>query len=276
MARFAAPAAVTEFAMLVHPDFDPIAFSLGPLHVRWYGLMYLLGFLAGWALGRYRAKQPGSGWTAAQVDDLVFYIALGVILGGRIGYVLFYGFEGFLNDPLLLLRVWEGGMSFHGGLLGVVLAMLVFARRHHQGFWVTTDFIAPLIAPGIFFGRIGNFINGELWGRVTDLPWAMVFRQAGDHLPRHPSQLYQAALEGLALFVIVWLFSARPRPTMAVSGVFALAYGGFRLLVEFVRQPDAHLGYLAFGWLTMGQLLSLPMIGIGAALLALAYRRRPS
>jgi phosphatidylglycerol---prolipoprotein diacylglyceryl transferase len=158
----------------------------------------------------------------------------------------------------------------------VVLAMLVFARRHHQGFWVTTDFIAPLIAPGIFFGRIGNFINGELWGRVTDLPWGMVFRQAGDHLPRHPSQLYQAALEGLALFVIVWLFSAKPRPTMAVSGVFALAYGGFRLLVEFVRQPDAHLGYLAFGWLTMGQLLSLPMIGIGAALLALAYRRRPS
>ena len=276
MAGFAASAALTEFSMLVHPDFDPVAFSLGPLHVRWYGLMYLFGFLAGWALGRYRAKQPGFGWTAAQVDDLVFYIALGVILGGRVGYVLFYGFEGFLRDPLLLFRVWEGGMSFHGGFLGVLLAMLVFARRHQQRYWATVDFIAPLIAPGIFFGRIGNFINGELWGRVTDLPWGMVFAQAGDHLPRHPSQLYQAALEGLALFVIVWLFSAKPRPTMAVSGVFALAYGVFRLLAEFVRQPDAHLGYLAFGWLTMGQLLSLPMIGVGVALLALAYRRRPA
>ncbi len=260
--------------MLIHPDFDPVAFSLGPLHVRWYGLMYLLGFLAGWALGRHRVKQPNSGWTVEQMDDLVFYIALGVILGGRIGYVLFYGFGNFLRDPLTLFRVWEGGMSFHGGFLGVLLAMTLFARRHHKAFWRTMDFVAPLIPLGLFFGRIGNFINGELWGRVTDLPWGMVFRQTGDGLPRHPSQLYEAALEGVALFLIVWLFSAKPRPTMAVSGVFALSYGIFRFLVEFVRQPDPQLGYLAFGWLTMGQLLSLPLIVLGVMLLTLAYRRQ--
>ena len=262
--------------MLVHPDFDPVAFALGPLQVRWYGLMYLLGFVAGWALGRYRAKRPGSGWTVEQVDDLVFYIALGVILGGRIGYILFYSFGSFLHNPLTLFRIWEGGMSFHGGFLGVLLAMALFARKYRRGFWPTVDFIAPLIAPGILFGRLGNFINGELWGRVTDLPWGMVFRQTGDGLPRHPSQLYEAALEGVALFVIVWLFSAKPRPTMAVSGVFALAYGIFRFLVEFVRQPDPQLGYLAFGWLTMGQVLSLPLIAVGAVLLSLAYRRRVS
>ena len=260
--------------MLVHPDFDPVAFSLGPLHVRWYGLMYLLGFLAGWALGRYRVKRPGSGWTAEQMDDLVFYIALGVILGGRIGYILFYNFSSFLHNPLVLFRIWEGGMSFHGGFLGVLLAMVLFARKHQKGFWATIDFVAPLIPPGLFFGRIGNFINGELWGRVTDASWGMVFRQTGDSLPRHPSQLYEAALEGVALFLIVWLFSARPRPTMAVSGVFALSYGVFRFLVEFVRQPDAQLGYLAFGWLTMGQLLSLPLIAVGTILLMLAYRRK--
>ncbi|HOW61474.1 MAG TPA: prolipoprotein diacylglyceryl transferase [Candidatus Contendobacter sp.] len=260
--------------MLIHPDFDPVAFSLGPLHVRWYGLMYLLGFLAGWALGRYRASRPNSGWTAAQVDDLVFYIALGVILGGRIGYILFYSFGNFLRDPLALFRVWEGGMSFHGGFLGVLLAMVLFARKHYKGFWPTMDFVAPLIPPGLFFGRIGNFINGELWGRVTDLPWGMVFRQTGDGLPRHPSQLYQTALEGVALFLIVWLFSAKPRPAMAVSGVFALSYGVFRFLVEFVRQPDPQLGYLAFGWLTMGQILSLPLIAVGIVLLTLAYRRQ--
>lgn len=262
--------------MLVHPDFDPVAFALGPLQVRWYGLMYLLGFVAGWALGRYRAKRPGSGWTVEQVDDLVFYIALGVILGGRIGYILFYSFGSFLHNPLTLFRIWEGGMSFHGGFLGVLLAMALFARKYRRGFWPTVDFIAPLIAPGILFGRLGNFINGELWGRVTDLPWGMVFRQTGDGLPRHPSQLYEAALEGVALFVVVWLFSAKPRPTMAVSGVFALAYGIFRFLVEFVRQPDPQLGYLAFGWLTMGQVLSLPLIAVGAVLLSLAYRRRVS
>lgn len=261
--------------MLVHPDFDPVAFSLGPLQVRWYGLMYLLGFISGWLLGRYRARQPSSVWSVAQVDDIVFYIALGVILGGRIGYILFYGFDAFLHNPLILFRIWEGGMSFHGGFLGVLVAMALFARKHHKPFWVTVDFIAPLIAPGILFGRIGNFINGELWGKVTDAPWGMVFRQAGDGLPHHPSQLYEAALEGVALFFIVWLYSAKPRPTMAVSGVFALSYGIFRFLVELVRQPDAHLGYLAFGWLTMGQVLSLPLILVGVVLLSLAYSRKP-
>ncbi len=174
----------------------------------------------------------------------------------------------------MLFRVWEGGMSFHGGFLGVLVAMVLFSRKYQKPFWVAVDFIAPLIAPGILFGRLGNFINGELWGKVTDLPWGMVFRQTGDQLPRHPSQLYEAALEGVALFLIVWLFSAKPRPAMAVSGVFALGYGVFRLLVEFVRQPDPQLGYLAFGWVTMGQLLSLPLIAVGVLLLALAYQRR--
>lgn len=260
--------------MLVHPDFDPVAFSLGPLQVRWYGLMYLFGFLAGWALGRYRARQPNSTWQAQQVDDLLFYIALGVILGGRIGYVLFYNSDALLSDPLLLIRIWEGGMSFHGGLLGVLAAMALYARKLGRGFFEVTDFIAPLIPPGLFFGRIGNFINGELWGRVSDVPWAMVFHTPGaGELPRHPSQLYQAALEGLALFLILWLYSARPRPTMAVSGLFLIGYGTFRILVEFVREPDAHLGYLAFGWLTMGQLLSLPMLLFGAWLMAVAHRQ---
>ena len=260
--------------MLVHPNFDPVAFSLGPLHVRWYGLMYLLGFLVGWALGRYRAKRPGSGWTVEQMDDVVFYIALGVILGGRIGYILFYSFGNFAHDPLILFRIWEGGMSFHGGFLGVLLAMALFARKYHKGFWATVDFVAPLIAPGLLFGRLGNFINGELWGRVTDLPWGMVFQQTGDGLPRHPSQLYEATLEGVVLFLIVWLFSNKPRPTMAVSGVFALCYGSFRFLIEFVRQPDVQLGYIAFDWLTMGQLLSLPLMATGVILLSLAYRRK--
>jgi phosphatidylglycerol:prolipoprotein diacylglycerol transferase len=261
--------------MLVHPDFDPVALSLGPLQVRWYGLMYLLGFIGGWLLGRYRAHQAGSAWCTEQVDDVVFYIALGVILGGRVGYILFYGFDAFLHNPLILFRIWEGGMSFHGGFLGVLLAMVLFARKHRKPFWGTVDFIAPLVPPGILFGRIGNFINGELWGKVTDVPWGMVFRQANDGLPHHPSQLYEAALEGVALFFIVWLYSAKPRPTMAVSGVFALAYGIFRFLVELVRQPDAHLGYLAFGWLTMGQVLSLPLILVGVVLLSLAYGRKP-
>ncbi len=260
--------------MLVHPDFDPVAFSLGPLKVRWYGLMYLLGFVAGWLLGRYRAARPASGWTREQVDDLVFFIALGVILGGRIGYVLFYNFGAFLDNPLMLFKVWEGGMSFHGGLLGVLLAMGVYAGKVNKGYFEVTDFIAPLITPGLFFGRIGNFINGELWGRVSDVPWAMVFHTPGaGPLPRHPSQLYQAALEGVALFLILWLYSAKPRPTMAVSGLFLLCYGIFRFAVEFVREPDAHIGYIAFGWLTMGQLLSLPMILFGIVLLVWAYRR---
>jgi phosphatidylglycerol:prolipoprotein diacylglycerol transferase len=260
--------------MLIHPNFDPVAFSIGPLKVRWYGLMYLFGFVAGWLLGRYRASRPGSGWQPAQVDDLIFYAALGVILGGRIGYVLFYGFRAFLDNPLMLFKVWEGGMSFHGGLIGVLLAMWLFARRVNKNLFAITDFLAPLAPLGLFFGRIGNFINGELWGRVSELPWAMVFHTPGaGPRPRHPSQLYEAALEGVVLFIILWLYSAKPRPTKAVSGLFLICYGLFRCMVELVREPDAQIGFIAFQWLTMGQLLSLPMILFGMVLMALAYRR---
>ncbi|MBE01663.1 prolipoprotein diacylglyceryl transferase [Marinobacter lutaoensis] len=259
--------------MLTHPQFDPIAVSLGPLKIHWYGLMYLVGFLAGWWLGRLRARRPGSPITEAQMGDLLFYLALGVILGGRFGYVLFYNFGAFLQDPLWLFRIWEGGMSFHGGLLGVILAMVWYGHKTGAGFWRLADFVAPLVPVGLGAGRIGNFINGELWGKPTDVPWAMVFPQAPDALARHPSQLYQFALEGVALFLILWWFSARPRPRMAVSGLFLLCYGVFRFLVEFVRQPDPQLGYLAFDWLTMGQVLSTPMIAAGALLMFIAYRR---
>ncbi|QKT02974.1 prolipoprotein diacylglyceryl transferase [Ectothiorhodospiraceae bacterium 2226] len=261
--------------MLTYPDIDPVAFSIGPLAVHWYGLMYLFGFAAAWWLGRRRARAPHWGIGAQQVDDLVFYNVLGVILGGRLGYILFYNFGEWMADPLMLLRVWEGGMSFHGGLLGVLIATWWYAHRNGYAFFQLTDFIAPLVPIGLGLGRLGNFINGELWGRVTDLPWGMVFPGAGP-LPRHPSQLYQFALEGVALFVILWLYSARPRPTMAVSGLFLIGYGVFRFLVEFAREPDAHLGYLAFGWLTMGQVLSLPMILVGVGLFWLAHKRAPA
>jgi len=260
--------------MLRHPGFDPVAVEIGPLKVRWYGLMYVLGFLAAWWLGRRRAARPGSGWDPAEVGDLLVYAAFGVILGGRLGYVLFYGLETALADPLWALRVWEGGMSFHGGLLGVVVALWLYGRRTGRGFWAVADFCAPLVPPGLLFGRIGNFINGELWGRPTDLPWGVVFPLAGPE-PRHPSQLYEAALEGLVLFAVLWWFTSRPRPPMAASGLFLLLYGIFRFVVELVREPDRHLGHVAFGWMTMGQLLSLPMIVGGAALLAWAWRARP-
>ncbi len=272
--------------MLTYPIIDPIAVSLGPLKVHWYGLMYLLAFLGGWWLGRLRAARPGSGWTVQEVDELLFYIALGVILGGRSGYVLFYAFPAFLSDPLMLFRIWEGGMSFHGGLLGVLVAMWLFGRRFGHSFFEATDFIAPLFPVGLGAGRIGNFINAELWGKPADLPWAMQVpcwrvpelcqglpMGTEFSLPLHPNQLYEAGLEGLALFLLLWLYSARPRPTMAVSGLFLLGYGLFRFLVELVRVPDAHLGYLAFDWLTMGQILTIPMLVGGLLLLLLAYRR---
>ncbi len=260
--------------MLAYPAFDPIALQIGPIAVRWYGLMYLFGFLGGWLLGRWRLKQSRFGWNAAQMDDVIFYIALGVVLGGRLGYVAFYTpwWQVLPHDPLMPLRIWEGGMAFHGGLIGVLIALWLFGRHHRKTFFETTDFIAPLIAPGLFFGRLGNFINGELWGRVTDVPWGMVFPNGGP-LPRHPSQLYQAALEGLLLFILVWWFSAKPRPRMAVSAVFLVGYGTCRFIGEFYRQPDLQLGFIAFNWLTMGQLLSLPMIVIGLGLLGWAYRR---
>ena len=260
--------------MLTHPQFDPVAVHIGPFGVHWYGLMYLLGFAAAWALGRWRAQRPGSTWQAQEVGDLLFYAALGVVLGGRLGYVLFYQPAHHLAHPLDVLKVWQGGMSFHGGLLGVLAAAWLYGRKTGRGFFGVTDFVAPLVPPGLLFGRLGNFINGELWGRPADVPWAMVFPQAGDALARHPSQLYEAALEGLVLFALLWWFSARPRPRMAVSGLFLLGYGAARFAVEFFRQPDAFLGYVALDWLTMGQVLCLPMLLAGVAMMVLAYRRQ--
>jgi len=270
--------------MLRYPQIDPVALPLGPIKIHWYGLMYLVAFASAWLLGRYRAARPGSGWQPGWVDDVIFYGVIGTILGGRLGYMLFYGAGQWMADPLSVVRIWEGGMSFHGGLIGVTIALWLFARRHGVPFWQVADFVAPLVPPGLFAGRIGNFINGELWGGPTDLPWGMALPCArfGDFCrdlppgaewsrPLHASQLYEAALEGLVLFLILWTFSARPRPSMAVSGLFLLCYGVFRFLVELVRLPDAHLGYLAFGWVTMGQVLSVPMILFGAILLRLAY-----
>lgn len=258
--------------MLTYPAIDPVALQLGSLKIHWYGLMYLTGFAAAWWLGMRRARQPGSTLTPQHVHDLIFYGALGVVLGGRIGYILFYDLASYLAEPLNILKLWQGGMSFHGGLAGVLFALWLYARKLQQQFFVLTDFVAPLVPIGLGAGRIGNFINGELWGKVSDVPWAMVF-PGGGPLARHPSQLYQAVLEGVLLFIILWIYSARPRPVMAVSGLFLLLYGLFRLTVEFVRLPDAHLGYLAFGWLTMGQLLSLPMLLAGAGLLLFSRRR---
>jgi phosphatidylglycerol:prolipoprotein diacylglycerol transferase len=254
-----------------YPDIDPVAFGIGPLQVRWYGLMYLGGFALGWLGIRSRARRDDSPLPPARVDDLIFYVALGVILGGRIGYMLFYNTGELLSHPLSLFAVWQGGMSFHGGLIGVLIALALFARRQGQPFFALTDFAAPWVPPGLGLGRVGNFINGELWGRPTspDAPWAVVV----DGVPRHPSQLYEALLEGLVLFLLLWGFSLKPRPRMAVSGAFLIGYGSFRSLVELVRLPDAHIDYLAFGWLTMGHVLSAPMIVAGVVLLALAYRR---
>ena len=259
--------------MLTYPNIDPIALQLGPLKIHWYGIMYLVAFGAAWWLGVRRARKPDSGWSDEQISDVIFYGAMGTVLGGRIGYTLFYGFSSFLHDPLMIFRVWEGGMSFHGGLLGVLVAMWLFGRRHQRKFFEITDYIAPLVPVGIAAVRFANFINGELWGKITTVPWGMVFPTGGP-LPRHPSQLYEMFFEGIVLFVIVWFFSARKRPRMAVSGVFALGYGSFRFLLEFVRQPDIQIGYLAGGWFTMGQLLSTPLILLGIVLLILAYRRK--
>ncbi len=260
--------------MLTYPEIDPVAIAIGPVAVRWYGVAYVAGIGVGWWLGRRRAaREPWRGWTPQHVDDLVFFFALGAVLGGRIGYVLFYDFSRFLSDPLVAVRIWEGGMSFHGGLLGAVAAAAWFARRHGFEFFRVSDFLAPLAPPGLGAGRIGNFVNAELWGKPAEVPWAMVFPGAGPQ-PRHPSQLYEAALEGLALFAVLWWFSRRPRPRMAVSGLFLAGYGAARGLVEFAREPDAHLGYLAFGWLTMGQLLSVPMLLAGAAMLWRGRRLR--
>jgi phosphatidylglycerol:prolipoprotein diacylglycerol transferase len=254
--------------MLTYPGFNPIAFQVGPVKVHWYGIMYLLGFAAAWWLGRRRAARPGSSWKPHDVDDLIFFSMLGVIIGGRVGYVLFYGLKFWSEDPWYPFKIWEGGMSFHGGLLGVVAALTLFAWRRRRHPADVYDFTVPLPALGLFFGRLGNFINGELWGKVTTVPWG--FQVNGQ--VRHASQLYEAALEGLLLFAVLWWFTARPRPRWAPSGLFLLIYGSARSLIEFVRVPDEHIGYLAGGWFTEGQLLSLPMIAAGITLLVWAYR----
>ncbi len=261
--------------MLVHPQFDPVAFSVGPLSVRWYGLMYLVAFVQFIWLGRLRIRSRPSILSVEQLDDLLFYGMLGVIVGGRLGQVLFYEPAYFLEHPLEIVAVWKGGMSFHGGFLGVLVAMALWARKSGQNWWDLTDFIAPLVPLGLAAGRLGNFINGELWGRVADasLPWAMVFPQAGDLQPRHPSQLYHIGLEGLLLFAILWLFSRRPRQRGAVSGLFLIGYGTCRFFTEFFREPDHGIFGQSYT-ISMGQWLSLPMIVIGLGLLFVASRRK--
>ena len=256
--------------MLQYHAFNPIAIEIGPLKVHWYGIMYLIGFGAGWWLARIRATRPGSTWKANDVDDFVFYAMLGVILGGRIGYVLFYGLSYWENDPWYPLKIWEGGMSFHGGLLGVLAAIAVFAVRQGRNIADVFDFGAPLPGIGLMAGRIGNFINGELWGKATTVAWGFQV----DGQVRHASQLYEAFFEGLVLFAVLWWFTSTPRPRFAPSGLFLVIYGTARFVIEFVRVPDEHLGYLAQGWVTMGQILSLPMIIVGVILLAVAYQRR--
>ena len=250
--------------MLVHPHFDPVALQIGPIAVRWYGLMYLVAFAAFWWLGRVRGARGDAPVKPAQVEDLLFHGVVGVIAGGRLGYVLFYKPAYYLSHPLESFAIWQGGMSFHGGFLGVLVAMAIYARRHRIDWWRLMDFVAPLVPLGLAAGRLGNCINGELWGRGTDAAWGMVFRGAGP-LPRHPSQLYQFALEGLGLFALLWWFSSKPRPRAQVSAAFLAGYGAFRFIAEFWREPDDFLGLLALG-LSMGQWLSLPMILAGAAL----------
>lgn len=258
--------------MFVHPQFDPIAIHIGSFGIHWYGLMYLTGFLAFLGLGRWQIKyRPWHGWTVQMLDDALFFGALGVILGGRIGYVLFYQFNYFIQHPAEIFAVWQGGMSFHGGFLGVLLAMVVFARKYQLRWLAIMDFVAPLVPIGLGAGRLGNFINGELWGRVTNAEWGMVFPKVDTQL-RHPSQLYEFALEGIVLFLILWIYSAKPRAAGAISALFLIGYGSFRFLVEFTREPDDYLGLLSMG-LSMGQWLSLPMIVLGAIMFAVVNKK---
>jgi len=262
--------------MLTHPNIDPVAISIGPLSVHWYGIMYMLAFSAAWLIASREAKRPHAVIESKHVEDLIVYGALGVILGGRIGYILFYNFSAWLQDPLLIFRIWEGGMSFHGGFLGVISAIYLYSRKINVPFFGTLDFLAVITPLGLGFGRIGNFIGQELWGRETDVSWGMVFPRDPDALVRHPSQLYQAFFEGLVLFCIIYWFTRKPRPRLAATSLAIFAYGAFRFFVEFFREPDSHLQELAFGWVTRGQVLSIPMIVIGLALLVWAYRYKPA
>jgi len=259
--------------MFTFPQFNPVVISLGPLSIHWYGVMYIIAFGGAWVLASYRRNMKPNQWSTDQISDLIFYGAIGAVVGGRLGSVFFYNFDRFLEDPLWVFRVWEGGMSFHGGLLGVGVALYFYSKSLRKGFWETIDFIVPFVPFGLGAGRIGNFIGGELWGRPTDVPWGMVFPHV-DQLPRHPSQLYEVALEGVALFILLWWFSSNPRPRLAVSGVFALGYGSFRFFIEFFREPDQQIGLIAFEWLTMGQLLSVPMAAGGILLLFLSYNKQ--
>lgn len=259
--------------MLPYPEIDPVALALGPVKIHWYGLTYLAGLAFAWWLAVRRTARPNCALQRSQVDDLIFYAALGVVLGGRLGYTVFYGWDKVMEDPTWLLRVWQGGMSFHGGLLGVMLAMYLFSRSRKIALGDLFDFVAPLAPVGLALGRLGNFIGQELWGRPSDVSWAMIFPNDPLQLARHPSQLYQFALEGMLLFVIVLWFSSKSRPRWAVSGLFCLGYGVLRFIAEFFREPDQHLGFQALGWVTRGQVLSVPMVVVGLVILIIAYRK---
>ena len=261
--------------MLIHPQFDPVVLSLGPIAVRWYGLMYLVGFACFWLLGRRRTAEPWCRITAEDLENMLFYGVFGVILGGRLGYCLFYQPEYYLTHPTALFAVWEGGMSAHGGIIGVIIVMILFARMKKMPFLTVSDFVVPLVPLGLMFGRIGNFINGALWGRPAspDLPWAMIFPQAGDGIPRHPSQLYESFGEGLLLFLLLWFFSRKPRPAGLVSGVFCFGYGAARFIVEYFREPDAFLGLQALD-LSRGQWLSLPLIVLGLVVILMTIGKK--
>ncbi len=261
--------------MIKYPDINPVLLKLGPLKIHWYGIMYLIGFAGGWMLARYRANRSRGLWSPEQVADIVFYSIVGVLLGGRLGYVIFYNPGCLFSSPMDIIKIWDGGMSFHGGLLGVIIMLYIYGKKTGKSLFQIGDFIVPVVPIGLGAGRIGNFINGELWGKVSTLPWAVIFPTDPSGMPRQPTQLYEFFLEGIVLFIILWLYSGKPRPRMAVSGLFLLCYGFFRFLVEFVRVPDAQLGYLAWGWVTMGQLLSIPMIVIGLIWIIRGYNKYP-
>lgn len=259
--------------MIKYPDINPILFQIGPLKIHWYGVMYVIGFLLIWTAASFRAKKSNGLWTKDQLSDLIFYGIVGVLLGGRLGYVLFYNLPEYAANPIEIFKVWDGGMSFHGGVLGVIIALYLFGKKNNKNLFQVGDFILPFVPIGLAAGRIGNFINGELWGKVTNAPWAMIFPTDPSHLPRHPSQLYECFLEGILLFVILWFYSRKTKPRMAVSGMFLLLYAIFRFAVEFVRVPDPQLGYILWGWLTMGQILSIPMFIFGAFFIYRGYTK---